>query len=237
MLARTGSKATRPQVTQLRMQYRYAPAVAVASVGGVVVPYERWQTVKDDRDRARGGGGRRVREKVARGSFSFALGEVTEGVREIKAFMEHTPGRILGRTGNNTLQLRDTEDGLLADILLPDTTDGRDALALIERGDIGMSMGFVESKNTVAAVGKGTEPRTDWRVLKKVDLREISLTPNPAYRGTRVEVRPAGSAAGSVYDPSVFTRPAPRHALWDILETRGRQPAFDWAFLDRAGSG
>ena len=222
------------------MQYRYCRAPSLGTVGGNAAPYETWQTVKDERQY----GGRRIREKLARGAFSFALGEVATGDREIKAFMAHEPNRILGRTGNGSLNLRDTEEGLLADLCLPDTGDGRDALALVERGDIAMSMGFKES-GTTRVVGKGVEPRTDWNVLTKVNLREISLTPNPAYRGTQLSVRPPGGPPGSsplsVYDPSVFTRPAPRHALWALLETRGvdgsHQPAFDWYFVEEAGSG
>ena len=173
------------------LEYRYAAPVVLATVGGMAAPYETWQTIGQfDVDRARNPRARRKREKVSRGAFADSLGKVEEGKREIKAFMAHQPERILGRTGNGSLKLHDTQDGLRFEISMPDTMDARDALALIERGDISASIGFLGRGSKIAR-GVDDTDGTEWQVLQDVDLYEISLTANPAYRGTVVSIRNA----------------------------------------------
>jgi phage head maturation protease len=74
--------------------------------------------------------------------------------------------------------------GLAFDLDVPDTTHGRDVLALAERGDLGgMSFGFI--------VGKGGEAwNGNKRELRAVDLKEISVVSAwPAYEGTVVSAR------------------------------------------------
>jgi HK97 family phage prohead protease len=70
---------------------------------------------------------------------------------------------------------------------LPSTSYATDLGVLVERGDIaGCSFGF-----TVPAGGDAWEMRSGQltRDLIAVDLQEITITSNPAYRDTTVAVR------------------------------------------------
>jgi len=120
------------------------------------------------------------RERIARGAFERMLSTDAE----VLALADHDPAKLLGRRSVGTLRLSDNGEGLGFEIDLPDTTAGRDVLALAERGDIGgMSFGFL--------IPKGGERMDDnVRVLTEIDLREISVVSAwPAYDGTQVEAR------------------------------------------------
>jgi len=121
-----------------------------------------------------------TRERIARGAFA----ETLRGDAEVLAFVDHDAGKLLGRRSVGTLRLSDNDEGLAFEIDLPETTLGRDVLALAERGDLGgMSFGFT--------VPKGGERRDgNVRVLTAIDLKEISVVSSwPAYQGTHVEAR------------------------------------------------
>ena len=121
-----------------------------------------------------------MRERIARGAFERTLGSNAE----VLAFVDHDSGKLLGRRSVGTLRLTDTEEGLFFEVDLPETSLGRDVLALAERGDLGgMSFGFLVPKN-------GERFEDNVRVLTEIDLREISVVSSwPAYQGTKVEVR------------------------------------------------
>ena len=121
-----------------------------------------------------------VRERIARGAFERTLSTDAE----VLAFVDHDSGKLLGRRSVGTLRISDSDAGLAFEVDLPETTLGRDVLALAERGDLGgMSFGFV--------IPKGGERRDgNVRLLTQIDLREISVVSSwPAYDGTRVEAR------------------------------------------------
>lgn len=121
-----------------------------------------------------------TRERIARGAFADTI----RGDAEVLAFVDHDAGKLLGRRSAGTLRLSDSNEGLAFEIDLPETTLGRDVLALAERGDLGgMSFGFT--------IPKGGERRDgNVRVLTQIDLKEISVVSSwPAYSGTRVEAR------------------------------------------------
>jgi HK97 family phage prohead protease len=67
---------------------------------------------------------------------------------------------------------------------IPDTTAGRDVLALAQRGDLGgASFGFVPFDG-------GEHWDGNRRTLTAIDLREISIVSAwPAYEGTTVNAR------------------------------------------------
>lgn len=117
------------------------------------------------------------RERIAPGAFAASLAGA-----DILALLDHDPAQVLGRTRSGTLQLTDEAQGLAFDVSVPETTAGRDALALAERGDLGgASIGFVvEEEARDAGV----------RVVKRARLLEISIVSSwPAYAGTTVEAR------------------------------------------------
>ena len=123
----------------------------------------------------------RFDEVIERGAFTRAVDEA----HDVRALVDHDTGRVIGRTKNGTLELREDDRGLFSRIHLPDTQEGRDLATLIERGDLdGMSFGFsVESDRWE----KGEERAT--RFIEEVNLFEVSVVAFPAYEDTEVALR------------------------------------------------
>lgn len=117
-------------------------------------------------------------EIIAPGAFRQSLASS----EDILALADHDHTKILGRTSSRTLRLSEDSHGLAFEIDLPETTLGRDILALAERGDLGgMSFGFLPIQEDRIA-GK--------RVLNAVQLIEISVVSAwPAYNNTSVNAR------------------------------------------------
>ncbi len=118
------------------------------------------------------------RERIIAGAFAGSIGEGGD----ILALLDHDPTRVLGRTRSQTLKLTDSYAGLAFDIAVPETSAGRDALALAERGDLGgASIGFIAEEETTDS---------DVRVITRAKLFEISIVSAwPAYAETSVEAR------------------------------------------------
>ena len=119
-------------------------------------------------------------EEIRQGAFTGSLGSD----HDILALVDHDPSRLIARTRSKTLRLSQDTTGLAFDLDLPDTSEGRDVLALAERGDLGgMSFGFT--------VAPGGESRANGvRQLEAVNLHEISIVKAwPAYDGTVVTPR------------------------------------------------
>lgn len=119
-------------------------------------------------------------ETIRPGAFAATLAAKPD----VLALVDHDPSRVLARTRSGTLRLAEDSRGLAFDLDLPDTTHGRDLLALAERNDLGgMSFAF--------KVRPGGESRTrERRELLAVDLFEVSVVQAfPAYEGTSVTAR------------------------------------------------
>jgi HK97 family phage prohead protease len=121
-------------------------------------------------------------EILAQGCFRNSLNA------DILALHDHDPGKVLGRTRSGSLRLSEDSRGLHFDLDLPDTSHGRDVLALAERNDLGgMSFGFETLDDHWT---------NDMRELRSVRLHEISVVSSwPAYEGTIVTVRARSLAA------------------------------------------
>lgn len=119
-------------------------------------------------------------EVVRKGAFAASLASGAD----ILALADHDKKAVLARTKSGTLRLSEDERGLAFSIDVPDTSAGRDILALAARGDLGgMSFGF-----TVADGGDVWSG--DKRELRAVTLHEISVVQSfAAYGGTSVSVR------------------------------------------------
>ena len=117
-------------------------------------------------------------ERIAPGAFAASLASG----RDILALLDHKPDALLGRTKSGSLTLREDAKGLSFDLQLPDTTAGRDLIALAERGDLGgMSFGFVAKDEAWTG---------DTRELRAVELHEISVVQSwPAYQQTEISLR------------------------------------------------
>ena len=121
-------------------------------------------------------------EIIRPGAFSESL----RAQEDILALVDHSPSRLLARTKSGTLRLFEDAKGLAFEMDLPETQDGRDILALAERGDLGgMSFGFMVPEGGDTWQGQRRE-------LTRIDLKEISVVISwPAYSGTEVHARTA----------------------------------------------
>ena len=123
----------------------------------------------------------RFDEVILPGTFARAINEA----QDVRALIDHDPGRVIGRTKNQTLELREDGKGLWTKITLPDTQEGRDLATLIGRGDLdAMSFGFtVQSDKWEKVEGRNT------RFISDVDLFDVSVCAFPAYADATVALR------------------------------------------------
>lgn len=119
-------------------------------------------------------------ETIKPGAFASSIG----GGTDILALVDHDKSRVLARTKSGSLRLQEDAKGLRFEIDVPDTSAGRDVLALATRNDLGgMSFGF-----SVPAGGDAWQG--DKRELRSIVLHEISVVQaHPAYGDTVVQAR------------------------------------------------
>jgi len=119
------------------------------------------------------------REKIARGAFRSAL----KGGPDIRAFREHNPENVLGRTPK-TLTVVEDRKGLRVEIQPPDTELGRSTVELVRRGDIdGMSFAFRTADHGDTWSEDGSE-----RIVSDIsEVPEVSIVSFPAYRATSAQ--------------------------------------------------
>ena len=124
------------------------------------------------------------REVIAPGAFADSIDT------DVRALVDHDSGRVIGRTKAGSLRLSEDDRGLAVEIDLPDTTDGRDLAALVERGDIdGMSFGFSVRKEEWDETV--TPPL---RTILAAELFEVSAVTWPAYADTELAMRSLGKS-------------------------------------------
>jgi hypothetical protein len=105
---------------------------------------------------------------------------------DVRALVDHEPGKIIGRVKAGTLTLRKADDGLHVSISPPSTTVGKDVFESVRRGDVtGMSIGF-----RVVEGGERFERRGEQLVRVVTDARivETSIVTFPAYLSTDASV-------------------------------------------------
>lgn len=140
-------------------------------------------------------------ESIAPGAFSASLA----GTRDVRALVGHDNDRLLGRTSAKTLRVWEDDKGLRFEVMVPDTTYGRDLLALMKRGDIaGASFGFKVAPNGESFRNEGGGKTL--RELRAVELFEVSVTGTPAYDATAVSIRVDPAVTQRVQSAERFPR-------------------------------
>lgn len=113
-------------------------------------------------------------------------GAATEAIKaDILALYAHDKRALLGRTSSGTLKLREDAAGVHYSINLPNTQVGNDTQELVRRGDVkGASFGmYVHNERWEMREGSKV------RVISRISLEEITLTPTPAYTETSAALR------------------------------------------------
>lgn len=151
------------------------------------------------------------RERIAPGAFADSIAK-----DDVRALWNHDPNHILGRNKAGTLKLSEDAQGLLSEITPPDTQFARDLMASIKRGDVSqMSFGFfVLDDEWKRAEDKNKPPL---RILKRVQLFDVSPVAFPAYEQTDVAVRSAVEILATL--PKDIEIPA-KPLLHDLLRRR-----------------
>lgn len=118
------------------------------------------------------------REQIAPGAFGDLAG------RDVRAFWNHDPAQILGRTSAGTLTLADEKRGLRVTIHPPAWANG--LVESVARGDVdAMSFGFtVEGDDWQNVEGGGIV-----RTVTRATLVEVSPVALPAYPQTSIARR------------------------------------------------
>lgn len=122
------------------------------------------------------------RERVGRTAFDRSLSRGDD----VYCAHNHDPSRLLGRTKNGTLKLSTDSYGLRFACDMAPTSVGRDAAALIERGDMTeCSFGFVCDPDGESWDDEEDEGgrRVMVRTLRSVRLFDVSSVTSPAYGG------------------------------------------------------
>lgn len=120
-------------------------------------------------------------EEIAPGAFSDAIAEGAD----VRALINHDWNMVLGRTKSGTLKLEEDDRGLKFTVEIPDTSYAQDLVKSMERGDINQcSFGFY-----VKADEWDYETEPTHRIIKDVELFEVSIVTFPAYEDTEASVR------------------------------------------------
>lgn len=117
------------------------------------------------------------RDTIIKGAYSASIKAVA--ARGLPMLYQHNPDHVIGRwTG-----LKEDDKGLVVEgVLTPEHSIANDVYASLKAGHVdGMSIGF-------SVPPGGASERSDGvRVLKKIDLKEVSIVTFPADHAARVD--------------------------------------------------
>ena len=125
-------------------------------------------------------------EIIEPGVFGEALERAFEAGRNIEFLENHDPLKILSSTKNGSLTLEENEDGLYFEARIVKTTWGKDLYLLVKEKIIeGLSFGMTVREEEWFQDENGMAIR----LIKKIDLYEVSALKTPAYPMTFLESR------------------------------------------------
>lgn len=122
-------------------------------------------------------------EEVQKGAFDKSL-----ATREyIPALYNHNSDKVLGSTRSGSLKLISDEIGLKFSLRInPKISYANDLYELVSIGDIdGCSFGFYVNDDEWTTLDDGT----DLRIIKDLELIEVTITPFPAYTSSEAICR------------------------------------------------
>ena len=137
--------------------------------------------------------GRRRKEVFAPRAFRFAI---EDEAREINLLSGHEFGKPIASRRGGSLTIRDTDQGVTFEALLPETLDQpswmRDSILAIQAGLVGgISPGFSVPPipDAESEVPEPGNPSVSIRVIREAVLFEMSLVTRPAYPETTIDLR------------------------------------------------
>src|SRR5579863_6120525 len=135
-----------------------------------------------------------LRERIMPGAFAKSLASG----QDVKAYLNHdSKGLPLGRLGNGTLKLTDSDEGLDMRVQLdPEQQLHRDIYASVKRRDIHeMSFAFISEDEDLSAETYQGQP-CQVRNVKQAQLLDVSVVCEPFYGAdaTSVSARSADVA-------------------------------------------
>lgn len=176
-------------------------------------------------------------EKVAHGAFRKALGNAGN----VPLLWQHDNDAMLATTRNRSLRLKDDAKGLYFEADLPNTTLGNDVLEQIRRGDVwGMSYGFRSDPQQDSSYTYSPPP--PMRTLNNVRrLLDVTLTWQPAYEATSVELRSKGFVALPMQELFSGAEEQAEHAAGefsshDMSHFQARRRALELSILEKGGT-
>lgn len=126
---------------------------------------------------------KRFKEKISKGVFTRAI---QNAQRDIDFLAEHNNKLILASTRNNSLELREDEEGLYMSATIAPTSWGKDYYELINSGILqNMSFGFRTIKDSWKPLEQGVFERT----INDLELIEVSVVRDPAYSQSTISAR------------------------------------------------
>ena len=119
-----------------------------------------------------------------------AVDKALERNPDVRALFNHDTNICLGRTGNGILKLKSDNVGLFGDCEINSADpDAIGAHARIERQDVnGCSFGFIELAFEIVERDDGTV----LKIIKDMELLEVSPCTFPAYPQTEISARKQG---------------------------------------------
>lgn len=135
-----------------------------------------------------------MKEIIRRGAFKKMVDMVNAGKRHLRAFFHHDSRYVLGNTNSTppSLTLKEDDTGLYVRMKFPDTQWAKDIYNAVRSGHInGGSFAFRMADNDV-------EYESGIRVLKGLEISEVTLTGLPSYEMNTMTARSADIAQGGI---------------------------------------